>query len=291
MENKKSSLTIPSSELILNPDGSVYHLGLKPEHLTDTIITVGDPERVAQVSRYFDRVDTKIQKREFVSHRGIYRGQELLVISSGIGTDNVEILLTELDALANIDLSSRLVKEVHKTLKIIRIGTSGALQEDVALDGFLVSDYAIGLDTLMQFYYLDQTDEETAIAQNLAHTIQLAFAPYCVQGSTLLKNKIGKNIPEGITVTCPGFYAPQGRKLRASIKYPSLAEILQNFQYNNFHITNFEMETAGYYALGRLLGHEVLSVNAIVAHRLQQTFSKNPTKIIDQLILHVLENV
>jgi uridine phosphorylase len=156
MDNKKSSLTIPSSELILNPDGSIYHLGLKPEHLTDTIITVGDPERVAQVSRHFDRVDAKIQKREFVSHRGVYKGQELLVISSGIGTDNVEILLTELDALVNIDLSLRQVKNEHKTLKIIRVGTSGALQDDVALDSFLVSDYTIGLDTLMQFYELEQ---------------------------------------------------------------------------------------------------------------------------------------
>ena len=282
---------IPPSELILNPNGSVYHLGLKPEHLTDTIITVGDPERVAQVSQHFERIDIRIQKREFVSHRGVYKGQELLVISSGIGTDNVEILLTELDALANIDLSLRQVKNEHKILKIIRIGTSGALQEDVALDSFLVSDYAIGLDTLMQFYDLEQTGEEGAIAQSLADDLQLAFAPYCVQGSTLLKKQIGKKMPEGITVTCPGFYAPQGRKLRTAIKFPALAEILKNFQYNNFRITNFEMETAGYYALGRLLGHEVLSVNAIVAHRLQHTFSKEPAKLIDELILHVLENV
>jgi uridine phosphorylase len=243
------------------------------------------------VSEHFDRIDTKIQKREFVSHRGVYRGQELLVISSGIGTDNVEILLTELDALANIDLTGRQIKNKHKTLKIIRVGTSGALQEDVVLDSFLVSDYAIGLDTLMQFYDWEQTDEESAMAQNLAHALQLSFTPYCAQGSWLLKNKIGQGMLKGITVTCPGFYAPQGRKLRASIKFPSLAEILQNFQYNNFRITNFEMETAGYYALGRLLGHEVLSVNAIVAHRLQQTFSKDPAKVIDKLILHVLENI
>ena len=291
MENKKSPSSIPPSELILNPDGSVYHLGLKPEHLTDTIITVGDPERVAQVSQYFNRIDVKIQKREFVAHKGVYQGKELLVISSGIGTDNVEILLTELDALANINLATRQIKDEHKTLKIIRIGTSGSLQEDVPLNSFLVSDYAIGLDTLMQFYVLEQTPEETAIALALAHDLQLSFTPYCVQSSQVLKNRIGQDMLKGITVTCPGFYAPQGRVVRAPIKFIALPETLQNFKHNHFRITNFEMETAGYYALGRLLGHEVLSVNAIIAHRLQHTFSANPYHTIETLILHVLENL
>lgn len=291
MHNKNSPAFIPPSELVLNPDGSVYHLGLQPEQLADTIITVGDPERVAQVSQHFDQVDTKIQKREFVSHKGNYKGKEVLVISSGMGTDNVEILLTELDALANIDLITRQIKSEHKTLKIIRVGTSGSLQNDVPLDSFLVSDYAIGLDTLMQFYALEQTNEETAIAQTLANDLQLSFTPYCVPGSQLLKKRIGHEMLKGITVTCPGFYAPQGRVLRAAIRFPTLAEILQKFSYNHFRITNFEMETAGYYALGRLLGHEVLSVNAIIAHRLQQTFSENPSNTIESLILHVLENI
>lgn len=282
---------IPESELILNKDGSVYHLNLLPKHIADTVITVGDPNRVYQVSKHFDNVDFEMNRREFITHVGTYKGQKITVMSTGMGTDNVEIFFTELDALVNIDLKKREPKAKKKKLRVIRIGTSGALQEDIPLGSHLLSGNAIGLDTLMCFYNLKQSRFEKGIGADLKKALELPFTPYVVSGSKELIDKIGEGMIIGNTVTCPGFYGPQGRELRVPLKNPRLLESLNYYHKDDFWLTNFEMETAGYYSLGRIFGHEVLSANAIIANRIKNKFSKNPTKVIDNLIKKVLDRV
>lgn len=284
---------IPETELILNEDGSVYHLSLLPKHISDTIIAVGDPNRVYRVSEHFDDVEFEMNKREFITHVGTYNGKRITVMSTGIGTDNVEIFLTELDALVNIDLKTREPKSRKKKLKIIRIGTSGAIQEDIPLGSHLVTDYAVGLDNLMYFYKLQQDEFEEEIAQDMIAKVDLPFKPYVVQGSQILRKQIGEDMIVGNTVTTPGFYAPQGREVRLERKYPKLLDELNRYHHkdNDFWLTNFEMETAGYYAMGRLLGHEMLSVNAIIANRVKNKFSKDPNKVVDSLIKKVLERL
>lgn len=284
-------MAISETDLILNKDGSVYHLNILPKHVSDTIIAVGDPNRVYRVSEHFDDIEFEMNKREFITHVGTYRGKRITVISTGIGTDNIEIFFTELDALVNIDLKTREQKPKRKKLKIIRIGTSGALQEDIPVGSHLVSDYAVGLDNLMAFYDLKQDEFERGIAEDLQKKIQLPFKPYVVRGSELLIKLVGKDMIVGNTVTTPGFYAPQGRSVRIPPKFPRL---LDDFNYyhnktSDFWLTNFEMETAGYYALARLLGHEALSVNAIIANRIGNKFSKDPIKEVDALIAKVLD--
>ncbi|MGM0581738.1 MAG: nucleoside phosphorylase [Bacteroidota bacterium] len=279
----------PESELILNKDGSVYHLSLKPQDISDVILTVGDPSRVHKVSQYFDKITFEMNKREFITHTGTYKGRKLTVMSTGMGTDNVEILMTELDALANINLKKRENKVKKKSLKIIRIGTSGGLQQDLPVDSLLASQFAIGIDTLMQFYDLERTEAESNVESALQLEIGLPFRPYCVEGSSSLLKHFSDGMNIGNTVTCPGFYAPQGRQLRAPIRFPNITESLSMFHYGDLWLTNFEMETAGYYAMGRLLGHEVLSCNAIVANRINHQFSKNSDKTIDTLIKMVLD--
>jgi uridine phosphorylase len=284
---------IPEADLILNEDGSVYHLSLLPKQISDTIITVGDPSRVYQVSKYFDEIEFEMNKREFITHVGSFKGKRITVISTGIGTDNVEIVLTELDALVNVDLKSREVKSRKKKLKIIRIGTSGALQEDIVPGSHLVSEYGIGFDNLMTFYPLKMDEFETSISEDIKKATGLPFLPYVVKGSETLKRQIGRDMISGNTVTCPGFYAPQGREIRITPKFPKLLEDL-NYYHNkdsDFWLTNFEMETAGYYALGRLLGHEILSVNAIIGNRIKNKVVKDPNKVIDSLITKVLERI
>lgn len=283
---------ISETDLILNKDGSVYHLGLRPMHVSDTVITVGDPDRVSSVSKYFDRIDVKIQRREFVTHVGRLGREQLTVISTGMGTDNIEILLTELDALINVDLKSRTPKTRQKSLKIIRIGTSGSLQKDIPLDSHLASVYAIGVDNLMHFYHMKMTPFEKRLSESIKDTIKLPFSPYVVKGSDALMDKITAGMIAGNTVTTPGFYAPQGRTVRLQPKYPRMLQSLASYRGKDdiFRLTNFEMETAGYYALCRMLGHEALSVNAIIANRLDKKFSANPAKVVDQLIRKVLEN-
>lgn len=283
---------ISETDLVLNPDGSVYHLNLLPKHISDTVIAVGDPSRVYTVSQHFDEVEFEMNKREFITRVGKYKGKRITVISTGIGTDNVEIFFSELDALVNVDLKTREPKSRRKKLKVIRIGTSGALQEDVPVGSHLVSDYAVGLDNLMNFYDLPMDDFETGLAHDIQKKTGLPFMPYVVQGSETLREQIGgSDMIKGNTVTCPGFYAPQGRVLRIPIRYPNLLEDLNYYNKGNFWLTNFEMETSAYYAFGRLLGHEVLSANAIIANRIKTKFSKDPQKIVDGLIKKVLDRI
>ncbi|HYG19781.1 MAG TPA: nucleoside phosphorylase [Ohtaekwangia sp.] len=284
---------IPETSLILNEDGSVYHLNLLPRHISDTVISVGDPNRVYRVSQYFDDVEFEMNQREFITHVGTYKGKKITVISTGIGTDNIEIFFTELDALVNVDLKTREPKSRRKKLKIIRIGTSGALQEDIPLGAHLVTEYAVGIDNLMSFYDLPQDEFERSIGDDIQQQTSLPFSPYVVKGSESLLKQIGEDMITGNTVTTPGFYAPQGREVRIPIRYPRLLEEFNYYHHkaHDFWLTNFEMETAGYYAMARLLGHEVLSVNAIIANRVKNKFSKQPTKVIDGLIKKVLERI
>ncbi|MGV3504414.1 MAG: nucleoside phosphorylase [Adhaeribacter sp.] len=289
-------MRIAESELILNADGSVYHLHLLPEQISDTIITVGDPDRVSLVSRHFDSLEVQVQNREFVTHTGYYKGKRLTVISTGIGTDNIDIVLNELDALVNIDLVSRTVNEEKIPLHIVRVGTSGALQAGVPLGSLLVSEYAIGLDALMHFYPLVQTGYEALVSQTLQESLAIGLQPYCVRGSDILREQLGYDMVPGHTLTCPGFYAPQGRVLRLEGKVENLVAALQQFMVEQpnqdlFRFTNFEMETAGLYALGRLLGHEVISLNAIVANRVTQEFAADADKVIEELIVKTLDRL
>ncbi|MFM8744105.1 MAG: nucleoside phosphorylase [Cytophagales bacterium] len=282
---------ISETDFILNPDGSVYHLNLLPKNISDTIIAVGDPSRVYMVSQYFDEVEFEMNKREFITHVGKYNNKRITVISTGIGTDNIEIFFTELDALVNIDLKTREPKPRRKKLKVIRVGTSGALQEDIPVGSHLVSDYAVGLDNLMSFYDLPMDDYETGLAHDIQKKAGLHFMPYVVKGSDELREQVGKDMLVGNTVTCPGFYAPQGREVRLPIRFPRLLEDLNYYHKGEFWLTNFEMETSAYYAMGRMLGHDVVSANAIIANRMKNKFSKNPTKVVESLIEKVLERV
>lgn len=287
------SSTLSLTDLILQKDGSIYHLNLLPKHICDTIIAVGDPNRVYQVCKHFDDIEFEMNQREFITCVGMYNGKRVTVMSTGIGTDNIEIFLTELDALANVDFKTRMVKEKHRRLKIIRVGTSGALQEDIPVGSHLVSHHGIGLDSLMQFYSLPQNEFETEIAEDIRSQTGITFNPYVVKASERLLTQIAFDMLPGNTVTAPGFYAPQGREVRLPIRFPRLVEEL-NYYHNKKHdfwLTNFEMETAAYYALGRLLDHEVLSVNAILANRVRNEFADDPGKIMDSLIVKVLERV
>lgn len=285
------SKKIPESELIINPDGSIYHLNLKPEHLASTIIAVGDPDRVWKVSQYFDKIEFSISKREFVTHTGIFKGKRLTVISTGMGTDNIEIFMTEIDALVNIDLTTRIPKNNHTSLDIIRIGTSGSMQAEIPSGSLLASVFGIGLDTLMTYYITDFSDFERSVSREIREKLNLPFTPYCVEGSQKLLNLLGNDLIQGNTVTCPGFFGPQGREVRLKPAIPNIIEQLSAINLDGFRLTNFEMETAGYYAMGRMLGHEVLSLNAIVANRITQEFAKDSYNIVDELIVQTLEKL
>jgi len=284
-------MPFPESELVLNQDGSVYHLSLKPGNIADTIIAVEDPGRVHSVSHHFDAITFEMNRREFITHTGVYKGKKITVVSTGMGTDNIEIVLTELDALVNIDLKKRELKSRRKKLKIIRIGTSGSLQQDLKLDEHVVTDFAIGFDSLMLFYNLKQTEFELSISEKIANDLKLDFQPYCVRGSEKLLKKFGLKMATGNTVTTPGFYAPQGRRLRLNLRMPNLIKDLNYFHHDNFWLSNFDLESAGYYAMARLLGHEMISVNTIISNRISNKFSKNPAKSLNDLIQKVLERV
>jgi len=283
-------MPLAASELILNADGSVYHLNLLPEDIADTIIVVGDPDRVAAVSGHFDQIDVKKRKREFITHTGWYKSKRFTVISTGIGTDNIDIALNELDALVNIDLTTRTVKLELKSLKLIRIGTSGAIQEDIPVDSFLLSEKGIGLDGLMHFYRKasDRSAFELALSQHLNWKTD-HVEPYTYDADESLLQKLGSNrILVGSTLTNTGFYAPQGRKLRLNTVLDNFHEKLRSFRYDGHRITNMEMETAAIYGLSALLGHKAISMNVILANRVTGAFSTNPKERIQELILYCL---
>jgi uridine phosphorylase len=285
---------IAESELIINPDGSIYHLNLLPEDIATTIITVGDPDRVDAVSKYFDTIELKKTKREFVTHTGTLRGKRITVISTGIGTDNIDIVFNELDALVNIDFASRTIKDQHTQLDIIRIGTSGSIQENVPLDSFLISEYAIGFDSLLHFYDSDHVLEKELIEAFVQQTNWLAkkSEPYVVKGSQELIDQLASEQTHiGFTGTNVGFYGPQSRKIRLPVKDEQLNEKLATFQYQDKKITNLEMETAGMYGLASLLGHRAISMNAIIANRPLGTFSSAPKQTVDQLIQYTLHKL
>ena len=284
--------SIAESELILNERGAVYHLNLLSEELADTIITVGDPDRVEAVSRYFDRVEYQGRHREFITHTGFIGKKRLSVVSTGIGPDNIDIVMNELDALANIDLGTRSIREHCRSLRIIRVGTSGSLQADIPTDSFVASTHAIGLDNLMNFYQHSINEEEKQILHAFNTHTQLHQGmsnPYIASaGMSLLKHfAVGFHL--GVTVTCPGFYGPQGRVLRMGLTQPALIDRLTGFRFGNHRISNFEMETSAIYGMGRVLGHQCLSLSAIVANRINQTFTNDGQAAVDKLIRRSLE--
>ncbi|MBL7704108.1 MAG: nucleoside phosphorylase [Taibaiella sp.] len=288
------NLPIGASELIITEKGCIYHLDLHPEEIAHTVITVGDPGRVATVSKYFDRIETQKAHREFVSHTGYIGNKRLSVVSTGIGPDNIDITLNELDALVNIDFNTRLPKTEHTSLEIVRMGTSGALQSDIPVDSLVVSTFGIGLDNLLHYYNYEE-NAEVAFLRNafVQHTAleNAAIRPYMAEASIHLVNKFParEGYVHGITVTCPGFYAPQGRQLRLAPAFPQLIDALSGFNSGQHRITNFEMETSAIYGLGKLLGHQCLSISTIVANRQNKTFSKDGAASVENLIKTSLE--
>lgn len=282
------------SELILNKDGSIYHLNLKPEDLAPTVFLVGDPARVPMVSKYFDTLEVTKSKREFVTHTGTLGGRRFSVVSSGIGTDNIDIVLNELDALASIDLENRRLKEYPQKLELIRLGTSGSLQPDIATDSLVLSDYAIGLDGLLHYYqseWIQRADIQLAFLDHTQWSVMKAV-PYVVQADLELNERLDSDLViRGFTATNPGFYAPQGRRLRIPPDDPDLLKRITAFRYEGLRITNMEMETSGIFGLAALMGHSAASLNCILANRALGTFSQQPTQTIDRMIRYALEQL
>ena len=287
-------MPIKESELILNPDGSVYHLNLKPEHIADTIIFVGDQDRVAKISKHFDVIEFETQKREFKTHTGTYKDKRLTVMSTGIGPDNIDIVMNELDALVNIDLITRKPKENLTSLNIVRVGTSGSLQKDIPVDAFVLSTHGLDLNGMILFYKIDDIvnpEIENAFIKHTNWNVNKA-RPLIFENSKLLEAKLeSSNVYKGLTATAGGFYGPQGRVLRLPLEDETLNNKMDNFNYKGFRITNFEMETSVIYGMSKLLGHNALSLNAVIANRPNGTFSKDPGKTIERLIEYTLEKL
>ena len=286
---------IKESELILNPDGSIYHLNLRPEQVADTIILVGDPNRVPRVSAYFDTIEFSTQKREFCTHTGTYKGKRLTALSTGIGPDNIDIVINELDALFNIDLHTRKPKEQLTSLNIVRFGTSGSLQADIPVDSFVLSSHGLGMDNMLHAYKDAPNVREIAMEEAfMAHTQWNTDKgrPYIIGcGETLKQRLLTDKVFEGITGTAPGFYGPQGRMLRLPVQDPTLNDKLHSFNYKGYRMTNLEMETSAIYGLSKLLGHQAVSLNAIIANRAAGTFTKDTKKVVENLIVYGLEQL
>ena len=285
---------IKSSELILNPDGSVYHLNLKPEHIAHDIIFVGDQNRVEKITQFFDSIEFSTQKREFKTQTGIFKGKRMTVMSTGIGPDNIDIVINELDALVNIDLETRLPKVNLTSLNIIRIGTSGSLHADIPVDSFVMSKFGLGLDNMLRSYLIDNVSNKSIEDAFVSHTNWDARKgrPYAIPCSEKLAKIIeSSEMHVGITATAGGFYGPQGRVLRLNIQDEQLNSKMDNFNLDGNRITNLEMETAAIYGLSALLGHNALSLNAIIANRASGTFSEDPYKAVDELIGYTLNKL
>lgn len=285
---------IAPSELILNPDGSIYHLNLKPEHIAPNVIFVGDQDRVEKVSQHFDTVEFKTQKREFKTVTGAYKGTRFTVISTGIGPDNVDIVLCELDALVNIDLETRTIKKEHTQLNIVRIGTSGSLQSDIQADSFVLAKYGIGFDGVLHYYdskHVMESEFEDAFIKHTNWDSRKA-RPYIVRNSHKLEKKLAsEDVFIGVTATANGFYGPQGRVLRIGLQDPLLNKKIDSFSFKGERITNLEMETSTIYGLSKLLGHNACSMNVIIANRATGTFSRNTAISMEKLILYTLNKL
>lgn len=284
--------SIEASELIINNRGAIYHLDLRPEEIADTIILVGDPDRVKKVSQHFDSIEVQQQHREFITHTGYVGKKKVTVLSTGIGPDNIDIAMNELDALANIDFKTRTIKTELSKLNIIRFGTSGSLQADIPVDSLVASTHGLGLDNLMNYYAYTKSAEENELIDAFISQTGLNTAitiPYISKGSDAILNKFPDHFFKGITVTCPGFYGPQGRILRLPLNSPGLINKLTEFSYHKHKITNFEMETSAIYGLGKLLGHNCCSVNVVVANRVVKQYSKDGTAAVEKLIAAALE--
>lgn len=285
---------LQESELILNDDGSVYHLKLKPGQVADDVIIVGDPGRVSAISKYFSQIEVEVQNREIITHTGFYNGRKLTVMSTGMGTDNIDIVINELDALVNIDLDSREPKAGHTALNIIRLGTSGALQPDIPLNAYVVSEYALGIDGLLHFYSTNHPAFENEMAEDFVRQTnwpQNLPRPYMVKGSDNLMKRLGSGLVKGITATAPGFYGPQGRKLRLDLAVADMNQRLESFHYKGHRIINFEMETSALYGLSALLGHNALTICVAIANRHKKEVNRDYKKHMDQLIRTVLERL
>ena len=285
-------LRIAESELIINERGAVYHLDLRPEELAPTIITVGDPGRVKEVSKCFDEIEHRSEHREFITHTGFLGKKRISVVSTGIGPDNIDIVMNEVDALVNVDFESRQIKPGLTTLQVLRIGTSGSLQEDIPVDSMVAGTLGIGLDNLLHFYRSSNNEEEKQILHAfITHSqVQQPFSlPYIASASVALLKHFTVGYHQGITITCPGFYGPQGRIVRLGLSRPDLVTLFQQFRFGQHRISNFEMETSAIYGLGRLLGHQCLSLNVIVANRIKKTFSKDSKAAVERLIANSLE--
>ena len=287
-------MRIKDSELILNPDKSIYHLSLKPENIATDLVFVGDPDRVDKVTEHFDTIEFSIHKREFKTTTGVYKGKRISVISTGIGSDNIDIVLNELDALVNINLETRTIKEKHTALNIVRIGTSGSLQKDIPLGSFLLSTYAIDINGMLRSYITETISHPSIENAFVAHTNwdEKKCFPLVVSNSKSLEDKIiSEIIYKGMTATAGGFYGPQGRVVRLPIKDSNLNNKIDSFNFNGLRVTNLEMETSAIYGLSKLLGHHACSMNAIIANRALGTFSENPDKVIADLIIYTLDKM
>ena len=286
---------IPASQLVLNSEGAVYHLGLHPEELADDVILVGDPGRVDMIASYFDSIEVKRQNRELWTRTGYYKGKRITALSTGMGTDNIDIVMNELDTLANIDLNTRMPKEEHRALNLIRLGTSGALQEDIPVeDSYVATRYAIGLDGLIYFYAKNK--EVNEIAMRDAFIEQMGYPkdlplPYVVEGSKALFDRLAEGYFQGMTATAPGFYGPQGRELRMGLAYPENNHKMEAFQYQGWRICNFEMESSALYGLGKMMGHNCLTICAVIANRVSEKFCVDYHPYVEKLVRNTLDRL